>query len=701
MRALISRSARLALLAAMVALVGCASQRVLLSDPVRNDELLDRLAQQSFRGRWWNLYERAFIYQEFELWALAEQDIRAALNLRNEDQRWARTYGLHFIPEYFPNRELGIVLIQQNRNEEAIDHLERSIGQQYTARTAYYLNDARARRVALSQLDNAPPTIELLSPVQGGVVGSTQVEVRAIARAETYVAEVTINGEPIPLRVSAREVLVERTVALAPGTNSFDIEVTDIVGNSSVERVSLRLDTDGPAISFDTPIVLPGTIRGVVFDPSGIEAMYVGDSQVRLIDGTSGEATFEIIVREISDQFVPQFRCVDTLGNSTAGLLPLDAILTDALRSDVVFASSTSVVQLDNEVAAVYMGGELFAVVRATQAAPLPGAPRIEFANLLDGQRYLKDEIVVNLDVQSTEAIQTVELNGQPIETIIPGRGTQRISRKIRIEDEGEHRISATVSDVNGASGEVVVRIQRRLPQIEEVSARLSIALLGDLSRSEDASLRDQAEYLRSELPFALDEGGRFNVIDRESIETVIEEQQLIAALGSVKERQRLGQLEMADFLLIADLRKYAGNVEILVHAIDSITSREVVVDVYGPANELQELRKLVHNLALRLEQEFPRVQGDLLRIASNGERVFSSLSKDDRVRKSMYCVVYRPQEVVDPNTQVSLGIDLVPIAQGTLRDIQKRGSSIQLLLSSSEDDGAGRPQLSDLVITK
>ena len=700
MRALILRTIPMVLLAVVVTLMGCVSQRELLSDPVRNDELLDRLAQQSFRGRWWNLYEQAFIYQEFELWALAEEDIRAALNVRNVDQRWARTYGLHFIPEYFPNRELGIVLFHQHRYDEAIDYLEKSIDHQYTARAAYYLNDARAQRVTLAQLDNAPPTIELLSPVQGGLVGTTQVDVRAIARDETYVAKVVINGERVPLRVTAQEVLIERTVTLVPGTNSFNIEVTDIFGNSTVEQVSLRLDTDGPAISFNTPIVLPGTIRGVAFDPSGIEAMYIGDSKAILGLGAGGETTFEFFVEEISDRFVPQFRCVDALGNSTEGLLPLDGILTEALRRDVVFASSTSVVPLNDEIAAVYVGGELLAVIRSARSDRLPGAPRIEFTNLLDGQRYLKDEIVVSLDIQSTKAIQSIELNGQPIETIVPGRGSQRISRRIRIEDEGEHRIIATVVDVSGALGTVEVVIERRLPQVEEVSARLSVALLGDLSRSDDASLHEQAEYLRSELPFALDERGRFNVIDRESIETVIEEQQLIAALGSVKERQRLGQLEMADFLLIADLRKYGENLEILVHAIDSITSREVIVDVYGPANELKELRELVHNLALRLEQEFPRVQGSLLRVASNGERVFSDLSKDDRIWKSMYCVIYRPQEVVDPETQVSLGIDLVLIAQGTLRDIRKQGSSIQLLLNSSENAGSA-PQLSDLVITK
>ena len=95
MRAMASKCIGVVLLAVIAGLAGCATQsRELLSDPVRNDELLAELSQQPFRGRWWNFYERASTYQKFELWTLAEADLRTALSLRNVDQRWARTYGL-------------------------------------------------------------------------------------------------------------------------------------------------------------------------------------------------------------------------------------------------------------------------------------------------------------------------------------------------------------------------------------------------------------------------------------------------------------------------------------------------------------------------------------------------------------------------------------------------------------------------------
>ncbi len=698
MQTRITRASSAMLLSAALTLAGCAANQQLLSDPARNDALRSELSKQRFGGRWWDLYDRAAIYQKYELWDLAEQDIRAAMELRPDDQRWARTYGLHFLPEYFPNRELGIVLLAQDRVDEAVQHLEHSIGLVYTARAAHYLDDAHTIRVARTVDDTSAPSIVVESPALGGIVASTHADIRALARDDSYVAEVRVNGETIPLLMASKEVPITRSVLLNPGENSIEIEAKDLLGNTKVERIALNRDSDGPAVSFNGPVVLPGTVRGVAFDPSGVQAIFVGNMQATITKGANGEATFEAALSQLPDEFSAEFRCVDGLGNETAGLLPLDAVRTQASSREVSFASETSVVKLDRDIAAVYKGGELFAVVRSAAAEPVAGAPRIEFTNVLDGQRYLNDELVVTLEVESADPVRSVELNGNPIDSIVPGRGTQRISRKVAIGEEGEHRLVATLTDASGASTSTEVVIERQLPQVESVSARLSIALLGDLSRSDDTTVAEQAEFVRSQLPFALDDRRRFNVVDRDSIETVIEEQQLIAALGSVKERQRLGQLDMADYLLIADLRQYADNLEVVLHAIDSLTSSEVIVDVYGPGGNVEQLRQLIDDLALRLEQEFPRVRGNLTRVPSNGERVFSSLSRDDRIRESMYCVVYRPQEIVDPNTKAVLGTDLIPVAEGTLRDIQKQGSSIQLLLN---DGATVEAKLDDLVVTK
>ena len=60
-------------------MAGCASNQQLLTDPARNQQLNAELSRQPFGGRWWDLYARAAIYQKYELWDLAEKDLRAAI----------------------------------------------------------------------------------------------------------------------------------------------------------------------------------------------------------------------------------------------------------------------------------------------------------------------------------------------------------------------------------------------------------------------------------------------------------------------------------------------------------------------------------------------------------------------------------------------------------------------------------------------
>src|SRR5208283_6182926 len=65
----------------------------------------------TFRGNWWNYYDRAIAYSESQGPGPGDKaiaDLNQALSMRAKDQRMARTYGMHFI-DYFPHRELGIV----------------------------------------------------------------------------------------------------------------------------------------------------------------------------------------------------------------------------------------------------------------------------------------------------------------------------------------------------------------------------------------------------------------------------------------------------------------------------------------------------------------------------------------------------------------------------------------------------------------
>jgi hypothetical protein len=103
-----------------------------------------------FQGRWYHYYERGQSFAEGHCWEQAESDLREALKQRDDgDRRRARTYGMHFV-DYFPHRELGMVLFHQKRYADAIRELEASLSAAVTAKAEFYLDQSR-KALILSQ----------------------------------------------------------------------------------------------------------------------------------------------------------------------------------------------------------------------------------------------------------------------------------------------------------------------------------------------------------------------------------------------------------------------------------------------------------------------------------------------------------------------------------------------------------------------
>lgn len=91
-----------------------------------------------FRGRWWQYYERGVSWSLGGFWTEAEADFREALKLRLTDNRRARTYGMHFV-QCFVHRELGAVLLEQNRLDDAENELRISLVQEPSAKAEFLL----------------------------------------------------------------------------------------------------------------------------------------------------------------------------------------------------------------------------------------------------------------------------------------------------------------------------------------------------------------------------------------------------------------------------------------------------------------------------------------------------------------------------------------------------------------------------------
>jgi tetratricopeptide (TPR) repeat protein len=100
------------------------------------------VTEGNFRGKWWNYYERGTSFAEGDFWEEAEADLKKAIEKRSEDDRRARSYGLHFV-EFFPHRELGVVYFNQNRIEEAERELQLSLSQTEPGQSSISIRRAR------------------------------------------------------------------------------------------------------------------------------------------------------------------------------------------------------------------------------------------------------------------------------------------------------------------------------------------------------------------------------------------------------------------------------------------------------------------------------------------------------------------------------------------------------------------------------
>lgn len=316
----------------------------------------------SFRGRWWNHYERGRSFADGAFWDRAEADFRDAIEGRDADQLRARTYGMHFV-DYFPHRELGIALFFQNRFAEAIRELEDSYGSQPTSRAAFYLNRARKEFLRNRGTDRAPPDIRIDRPGDGALTAQSTLSISGRVTDDTYVAALRIDDVPYRIDLSAPEIAFETEVDLLPGDNTVVLEAEDLLG--AVRRIELAVYSDrgGPILNIDAVEPDPDRpgghrIVGYATDPSGVASVSVNGHALSLDPGT--DVALKHPVRLDARQRVAEIVATDAAGNRTTAQVPVDPINPKATSR-----SRTN------------RGDRLLAGL-STDAAPLPGWMRTD-----------------------------------------------------------------------------------------------------------------------------------------------------------------------------------------------------------------------------------------------------------------------------------------------------------------------------------
>ena len=636
------------------------------SGPSRKPESVDGqvygVTKGAFRGRWWNYYERGVSYQEGRFWREAEADLRDALRQRTQDQRRARTYGMHFI-DYFPHRELGVALYHQGKYEEAIREIETSLKDEKTAKAEFYLDCARKSLIRQRQTDLRPPEIEIWSPLPDLLTNAFSVKVSGVIRDDSYVKEITVNGRPIRIDLAAPSVPFEQEVPLTPGENVIRIESVDLGEKRIAAERRVRADWQGPILSIDEPVEgrAPGgdrgvRLRGYAYDETGLQEITVNGRQI--LSAPTREAKLDYAVPSTPglDRVVVQAR--DPAGNRTTA-----EILLAGGRSSVqrVLLASRDVIRLAR------LGGG--------SDAKDALAPSIELKNYTGEQDTFLDQVYLEGVVRDEAGVGSLLVNGQ---SILRKAGKNVYFSHLGKLIQGENCFLIEAADLAGNRAEKRVCFHRKLNKVREVGSRLNVALL-PLERKGMPGLA--ADAVEETLLTELIGGHRFRMVERRRLEEILREHRLSGSdLADPNAAIRIGKIMAATCVFMGSVVEKAGSVEIYLRVVDTETSLILTaVDVYGEDLSPDMVRLLCRGLILKLLDELPLVEG--LVVTVKGNQGIIDLGWEKKVKKGMRVIIFEEGEPIrHPLTGRELGSDVTETGRGLIQAVRNHMSDVELL---------------------
>lgn len=628
----------------------------------------------TFRGKWWNYYDRAIERAEAGDQAAAMEDLRQAINMRKKDQRMARTYGMHFV-DYFPHRELGIVHLNRGEIDRAISELEESVRSEESAKAVFYLNKARKALLKDRSGSIRPPVITVESLRDGQAVRDLSVKVRGRASGEGLVSRITVNGSPVRFELAVKDVPFDQDAQVSDGENIIKVSCEDLLGNVGEKTVSVTVDREGPGITLadikSEEKVGEKFIRitGTVNDGTGISKVVIGDQQIQ-VNGRKDHAIDVAIERKrAGDRLV--IKAVDTLGNDTEAVIEID-------RDLLAFGRIPAPVLLAFNAPGILSFDKELPQLKLKESGELP----VVFV----------DRYFVEGEVFDNKKVEKVLINGQEISA---GKGKKVFFSKMVKLNEGSNRIKVEAVDGAGNKASSEFSVKREVPSVLQVAARLNLTVLPFDSKQKKP---EYAELAYDRLIGSFIDQKRFSIVERTKLEQVLQEQKLTKAkLTDPEHSLRIGKLMAANALVATSVKEDQKSIEIVSRVINTETSEVMEVkDVFTEDKNMSTVKELMDGLAAKIAAGFPLVEGMVIK-REDGV-IYTDLGSRAKLHKDTAVIIYRKgKEIKHPVTGKSLGFDTVRLAEGRLEDIREDFSKARVL-------DKPRPQEireKDLIVTK
>ena len=644
-----------------------------------------------FRGKWWNHYERGISFSKGLFLNEAEQDFREAVRQRTDDQRRARTYGMHFI-DFFPHRELGVVLYSKGEFQEAILELKTSLSTQESAKAKFYLNRARKSLLQTKARDTLSPEIRHITPGSDMTINKFMVTIMGKVNDDGYVSTLLINGIPEFIELAEQEIIFKRDIQLEPGPNTITITAEDLSGNKTKKSLVISGDFKGPGISLlnymngqkvdkkDINLKLSFT------DESGVKSVMVNGQSKYLGKNNNGVLNCKVTLANGVNKI--SIKAEDMVGNVTDGNVQLicepDILVASAsgwYNNTRYGAGAFGAIASDAGYIAVKTSSNETSSNETFSNETFSNetlAPELRFTGLL--KNISEDELItimarkknkrffVEGQVSDINGIASISINGRPI---ISQGGKEVIFNKLVDLQEGKNSIKIDAVDGKGNTTQREITVNRKIQTIDLNGSRMTLSVMPFKTEAASSILADSVYNLFVD---EIINGERFNVLGRGvELEAILKELKLSRTDLVDKEKAvQTGKLLGSETIMIGTIIERQNSIEMFAKLIDTETSKVIAAhDVFDMNKKRTKLEYLMEGLATKFVYSVPLIDGKILAVKKNKFYLDLGRQKHINIKDGIKCLAYRTEPfIVDGQL---LGEDITILGTLLITNVQDK----------------------------
>jgi tetratricopeptide (TPR) repeat protein len=190
---------------------------------------------------------------------------------------------------------------------------------------------------------------------------------------------------------------------------------------------------------------------------------------------------------------------------------------------------------------------------------------------------------------------------------------------------------------------------------IKLVGERMNIAVFPFENKG---ASRDLGEIILDKMITVLYNQGRFEMMERDKLNRVLEEQTLgQAGVIDAASAASIGKGIGVDAIVLGSVAaSSSGALSIDARVIDTESAAIIVAqDIFTGSSDAQSVKNAVENLAKKITEDLPLIQGFIIKI--DGEELILDAGRNGGLKKGMKCHVYREgKEIKHPISGEILG---------------------------------------------